>query len=93
MHPQLQLPDRYKALLFREEGMLLVGMDDFADRGRHCAMRRVGFRGEGEIDQIVIGANPDVQDGFVCKITDRQLYAENVDELLEILILKECFQL
>jgi hypothetical protein len=42
MHPQLELPDRYKALLFREEGMPFVGVNDFAGDCLQRAILEIG---------------------------------------------------
>jgi len=65
MHSQFELTHWHKALLFGKEGVFLVGVDDFVGSGCYRAMGRVQLRRQREIDEIVIGVNPDVQDGFV----------------------------
>ncbi len=65
MHAQLDLPHWQEALLLRQEGMLLVGVDGLTRLGGRFAMSRSRRGGQGQVHQVVIMVDPDVQDGFL----------------------------
>ncbi len=57
---QGDLPNRQEAFLHRQEGVLFVGVNDFRNGlGRLALLDGVG---EGEINQVVVVADPDMQD-------------------------------
>ncbi len=65
MHAQLDLAHRQEALLLRQEGMLLIGVDGLTRLRSSFAMLRSRRGGQGKIHQVVIMVDPDVQDGFL----------------------------
>ncbi|MGB8344295.1 MAG: hypothetical protein WCD86_05395 [Ktedonobacteraceae bacterium] len=52
VYPQFELRHRQEALLFGEERVFFVGMDDFARRCCNRAVRRVRLRGQRQIDEV-----------------------------------------
>ncbi len=62
MHAQRNLSDRQEALFLRQEGVLLIGVDDLDGLVRVFTMR-VGFGNrQGEVYQVVVMVDPHVQD-------------------------------
>ena len=70
MHPYLDLPYWQETIFSCEERMLLIGMDDLVCARCWTSMSSWYDRGERQIDQVVVGVNPDMQDRlelhFVC---------------------------
>src|SRR6266851_3163800 len=96
VHAQRDLAHRQEALLLRQEGMLLVGVDGLA-RLRGCfAMLRSRRCGQGQIHQVVIMIDPHVQDGFLFHLVRLRVvgpyllaYAQRADGLLAF---RGCYQ-
>src|SRR5579884_910419 len=59
MHAQFDLSHRQKAFLSGQEGVLLIGMDDFTRHPDRFALLERS-RGQRQVDQIVIMVDPDV---------------------------------
>ncbi len=59
MHAQLELSHRQEAFLFRQQGVLLIGMDDFTRTTNRFALLERS-RDQGQVDQVVIVIDPDV---------------------------------
>ncbi len=65
VHAQRDLAHRQEALLLRQERMLLIGVDHLARLGCCFAMLRRRCGGQGQVHQVGIMVDPDVQGGFL----------------------------
>ncbi len=65
MHAQRDPPHRQEALLLRQEGMLFVGVDRLTRLGGGFAMPSGCGRGQGQVHQVIVMVDPDVQDGLL----------------------------
>jgi len=61
MHAHSQLTHRHEPLLHCQERMSLVGVDHLTRAQRRRAMLRLRRRGQGQIYQVMIVVDPDVQ--------------------------------
>src|SRR5579885_817027 len=83
MHAQRDLPDRQKAFLLGQEGVLLVSMDHFIAL-EQFVMLCWNVGGQREIDQVMVGMNPDMQDRFLLHFVRLGIVGQHVFTHLQL---------